>query len=157
MNKSFIPLVLAGLGFLVSTNALAKDVYVYAPSGAKVGEVAQVKRLEFNNDKIVLVPEKGESVSVPIANFGFLSFTPQTTGGINSVKNVSAKLRLEGELLMVESDQIITGITIYNLSGVQECKLAPNSNSASVVVSEPGIHIVVVESEGAKSSYKIVR
>lgn len=149
--------ILIGLGLMSVTDAVAKDVYVYTPSGESLGTATEVKRIEFNNGNMILIPEVGENVDIDLSKLGYFAFRPIESSGVSSIENTGATVYLAGDILSVTSASEISEIRIYNVLGEMTGHCAPASCTATMTVNGKGLSIVVVEAGGISQTYKIVR
>ncbi len=152
MKKGVLPFILAGAGLLMSLSAGAKDVYVYSTSGDALGQLAKVKRIELNNDKLTLVPTKGDNVNVDMDKFGFLTFRSLDPGAVSTVGTDNLKVKIEGDVLFIESPSEITSVSVYNTLGELKGHAVPNATTASMTIASNGLNIIVVEAGGIKST-----
>ena len=144
--------MLAGIGLLSAPHSAARDVYAYSPDGVSIGGAKEVSRIEFDKSgRIVLVPEKGESVDIDISRFAYLS-------GIGSIgKTEGITTVFSGDVFTVTSESEITEIRVYDVLGEMTNHCVPASCSATVTVSTPGLNIVTVKTGGITRTYKIIR
>lgn len=157
MKHRVIPFVLTGIGMLAAFNAVAKDVYVYSPAGAVLESATEIKRIEFNNGNMILVPEKGVKVDIDLSQLGYFAFKPIGSSGVSSIEYADVTVKLIGDILYVTSESEITGIRIYNVLGEMTGHCAPAACAATMTVNTRGLNIVVVEAGGISQTYKIVR
>lgn len=157
MKHRIFPFIFAGIGLMASFNAEAKDVYVYSPAGTVLGTTTEVKRIEFNNGNMILVPQKGESVDIDLSQLGYFAFKPIGSSSVSSIENTNATVRLIGDILSVTSTSEIAEIRIYNVLGEMTGHCEPAACAATMTVNTRGLNIVVVEAGGISQTYKIVR
>lgn len=157
MKHRIFPFIFAGIGLMASFNAEAKDVYVYSPAGTVLGKTTEVKRIEFNNGNMILVPQKGESVDIDLSRLGYFAFKPIGSSSVSPIENTTATVRLIDDILSVTSTSEIAEIRIYNVLGEMTGHCAPAACAATMTVNTRGLNIVVVEAGGISQTYKIVR
>lgn len=157
MKHRVIPFILTGIGMLAAFNAGAKDVYVYSPAGVVLESATEIKRIEFNNGNMILVPQKGEKVDIDLSQLGYFAFKPIGSSGVSSIEYADATVNLVGDILYVTSSSEITGIRIYNVLGEMTGHCSPAACAATMTVNTRGLNIVIVETGGISQTYKIVR
>lgn len=157
MKHRISPFIFAGIGLMASFNAEAKDVYVYSPAGTVLGKTTEVKRIEFNNGNMILVPQKGESVDIDLSQLGYFAFKPIGSSSVSPIENTTATVRLIGDILSVTSTSEIAEIRIYNVLGEMTGHCEPAACAATMTVNTRGLNIVVVEAGDISQTYKIVR
>lgn len=84
MKHRIFPLILTGLGLMASVSATAKDVYAYTPNGEVLGKATEIKRIEFANGKMSLVPEIGEKTEIALSDLGYFAFKPLESSGVSN-------------------------------------------------------------------------
>lgn len=157
MKHRIFPLILTGLGLMASVSATAKDVYAYTPNGEVLGKATEIKRIEFANGKMSLVPEIGEKTEIALSDLGYFAFKPLESSGVSVIENADVTVSISGNILSVTSASEIKEIRIYNLRGELTGQSAPAASMATMTVNNPGLYIVAVEAGGITQIYKIVR
>lgn len=155
MKHRFLPVILSGIGLMVTFGSTAKDVYVYSPAGVSIGSSAEVKRIVFDNGKMSLVPETGENVDIEMSDLGCFSFKPLEFSGISDVENVGITVKMNGDILSVASTAEISEICIYNVFGIMTGHSTPAACEATMNIGTSGVYIVAVTAGGITQTYKI--
>lgn len=148
---------LIGIGLTVAADASAKDVYVYTPAGEALETATGIRRIEFVDGKMALVPESGEKIDIDLSQMGYFAFKPVGSDGVSSAESMNAIVNLSGDVLSVTSASEISEIRIYNVLGEMTGYYAPAACTATMTVNTRGLSIVVVEAGGKSQTYKIVR
>ncbi|MBJ2195862.1 MAG: hypothetical protein JFT11_08890 [Muribaculaceae bacterium] len=157
MKHRTIPFILTGIGLITALNATSKNVYVHSSAGEVLESVTGVKRIEFGNGNMTLVPEIGKNVEIELSRLGFFAFKPIGTGGVPSIETTDAAVNLTGDILSVKCASEIEEIRIYNALGEMTGLYVPAACTATMTVDTGGLNIVVVKVGGVTQSYKIVR
>lgn len=157
MKNKVLFFSLIGIGLTVAADASAKDVYVYTPAGEALETATGIRRIEFVDGKMALVPESGEKIDIDLSQMGYFAFKPVGSDGVSSAESMNAIVNLSGDVLSVTSASEISEIRIYNVLGEMTGYYAPSACTATMTVNTRGLSIVVVEAGGKSQTYKIVR
>lgn len=157
MKHRFFPVILSGVGLMMTLGVTAKDVYVYSPAGEKIGSAGEVKRIVFDNGKMTLVPETGEDVNIELSDLGCFSFSPLDFSGISDVEDTGITVKMNGDILSVTSTAEISEIRIYNIFGIMTGHSTPAACEATMSIGTSGVYIVAVTAGGITQTYKISR
>lgn len=154
-NFSFNPYRIGVDG--VSLRYSQRCVCLHSPNGEVLGKATEIKRIEFANGKMSLVPEIGEKTEIALSDLGYFAFKPLESSGVSVIENADVTVSISGNILSVTSASEITEIRIYNLRGELTGQSAPAASMATMTVNTPGLYIVAVEAGGITQIYKIVR
>lgn len=157
MKNKVLFFSLIGIGLTVAADASAKDIYVYTPAGEALETATGIRRIEFVDGKMALVPESGEKIDIDLSQMGYFAFKPVGSDGVSSAESMNAIVNLSGDVLSVTSASEISEIRIYNVLGEMTGHYAPAACTATMTVNTRGLSIVVVEAGGRSQTYKIVR
>lgn len=157
MKNKVLFFSLIGIGLTVAADASAKDIYVYTPAGEALETATGIRRIEFVDGKMALVPESGEKIDIDLSQMGYFAFKPVGSDGVSSAEGMNAIVNLSGDVLSVTSASEISEIRIYNVLGEMTGYYAPAACTATMTVNTRGLSIVVVEAGGKSQTYKIVR
>ena len=166
-----LPSLIFGLVVALSLSAHADDrnsfyVYVNSSTTPETFSLNSLDKITFTNNSMKMW-EDTKMTEIPFSSIDFLTLDEEQTPSspATAVKNldideaVRIKYQTKGDIVLVESDEALDGVTIYDLQG--RIVIADNSASKtyrlSVAKVRRGMFIVKVTSGGKVKSQKLVK
>lgn len=136
-----------------------QDIYLYLPSGeVQAVDINTVHKITFSEENINFHFDDHDE-NIQMISYDTLISFKEKNSGIENLEVVGLHLSMELPYMIIESEDVITEISVYNLNGLQ--LICENVNSPSVAVSlesvDYGIYIIYVLTRSGKHTFKIVK
>ena len=144
---------------VIPVKAQDDKMYLSLPTGdVQVIDINNVQKITFSEQDINFHFKSNAGDIQPISYDTLITFN-KPKSSIETLDLGNSRFVRQPPYILIDSDDIILGISVYNIRGIQLINEIINATSTalSLELLSPGVNIICISTQRAKHNFKIVK